>query len=54
MPRRWSDARGQTVTEYLMILGVMTSLIAVITSMVVPTVAYVMVKLVNHLYIYLS
>ena len=52
--RRWSDERGQTVVEYLMILGLMTSLIIIVTNLVIPAVGFVVVRLVNYLYIYLS
>ena len=46
--------RGQAFTEYLMILGLMTSLIIVVTNLVVPLIGYVVVQVVNHLYIFLS
>lgn len=52
--RRWSEERGQTVVEYLMILGLMTSMIIFVTNLVIPAVAFVIVRLVDYLYIYLS
>ena len=52
--RSWAGERGQAFTEYLMILGLMTALIIVVTNLVVPAIGYVVVHLVDHLYIFLS
>lgn len=48
------DERGQTAVEYLMIAGLLTAIIIVLTKMIVPAVAYVVVKLVQHMALYVS
>ncbi|MFN8060489.1 MAG: hypothetical protein U0Q12_15145 [Vicinamibacterales bacterium] len=50
----WRGDAGQTFTEYTMILGLVTAMILLVTSMVVPAVAYVIVRLVDYLYIFLT
>ena len=50
----WRDQAGQTVTEYLMIAGLLTAMIIVLTQIIVPGVAYPVVDLVSHMVIYLS
>lgn len=40
------SARGQTTTEVLMILGLLTALIIAVTKIVVPTVAWVVLRIV--------
>jgi len=51
---RASEARGQTTVEYLMIIGLLTAIIISLTKIVVPTIAWVVVRLVNHMAIYIS
>lgn len=51
---RLSDDRGQTTTEYLMIAGLLTAIIIALTKIIVPTMAWVAVKLVNHMAIGIS
>ena len=41
--------RGQTATEYLMIAGLMTAMLIVLTSIIVPTMKTVGVKVVEHM-----
>ncbi len=48
------DERGQTFVEYTMILGLVTAIIIFLTGLVVPAVSWVVVQLVNYLYIYLT
>lgn len=48
------DERGQTAVEYLMIAGLLTAIIIVLTKMIVPAVAYVVVTLVRHMAVYVS
>jgi hypothetical protein len=36
----WRGERGQTVTEYLMILGILTAIIIALTRMIVPAIAW--------------
>jgi hypothetical protein len=48
------DQSGQTATEYLMILGLLTAMIAVLTKIIVPGVAFPVVKLVQHMVAFLS
>jgi hypothetical protein len=52
--RRLTSARGQTTTEYLMIAGLLTAIIVSLTKIIVPTIAEVVVKLVNHMAVYIS
>lgn len=44
--RRWRRAEGQTPTEYLMILGLLTALIIVVTDIVVPMISWVVLRIV--------
>ena len=52
-PRRRRDA-GQTVTEYLMILGIVTAIIIALTKMIVPAVARGVLGLLTHMVVYVS
>jgi Flp pilus assembly pilin Flp len=51
---RLDDECGQTTTEYLMIAGLLTAIIVSLTKIIVPTMAWVVVKLVNHMAIGIS
>jgi len=51
---RIEDEQGQTTTEYLMIAGLLTAIIIALTKIIVPTMAWVVVKLVNHMAIGIS
>jgi Flp pilus assembly pilin Flp len=51
---RLADERGQTTTEYLMIAGLLTAIIVSLTKIIVPTMAWVVVKLVNQMAIGIS
>lgn len=51
--RRGSEA-GQTVTEYLMILGIMTAIIIALSKMIVPAIAYGVIGLLNHMIVFVS
>jgi uncharacterized membrane protein len=42
----WRSTHGQTTTEVLMILGLLTALIIAVTKIVVPTVAWVVLRIV--------
>jgi Flp pilus assembly pilin Flp len=46
--------RGQTTVEYLMIAGLITAIIISLTKIIVPTMAWVVVKLVRHMAVYVS
>ena len=46
--------RGQTAVEYLMIAGLMTAMLIVLTSIIVPTMKLVGVKVVQHMVLHLS
>ena len=50
----WRDPAGQTATEYLMIAGLLTAMIVVLTQIIVPGVAFPVVKLVRHMLIHLT
>jgi Flp pilus assembly pilin Flp len=52
--RRRAGEQGQTTTEYLMIAGLLTAIIISLTKIIVPTMAWVVVKLVNHMAIGIS
>jgi hypothetical protein len=45
---------GQTVTEYLMILGIVTAIIIALTKMIVPAVARGVLGLLTHMVVYVS
>jgi hypothetical protein len=53
MRRGRSDA-GQTVTEYLMILGILTAIIIAITKMVAPAIANGMLRYMERRVVYNS
>ncbi len=45
---------GQTVTEYLMIVGLLTAMIIALNKIFIPTIAWVVVQLVRQVVIYIS
>jgi Flp pilus assembly pilin Flp len=51
---RERSQRGQTTVEYLMIAGLITAIIISLTKIIVPTMAWVVVKLVRHMAVYVS
>ena len=51
--RRRSE-RGQTANEYLMIAGLMTAMLIVLSSIIVPTMKLVGVRVVEHMVLHLS
>jgi Flp pilus assembly pilin Flp len=51
---RRRSQRGQTTVEYLMIAGLITAIIISLTKIIVPAMAWVVVKLVRHMAIYVS
>jgi Flp pilus assembly pilin Flp len=51
---RAGDERGQTATEYLMIAGLLTAMLIVLTSIVVPTMKTIGVEVVKHMVLHLS
>jgi Flp pilus assembly pilin Flp len=53
-PRRWRDERGQTFTEYVMVLGLLTAIIASLTGLVVPGLTAAVMGLIRHMSIYIS
>lgn len=46
--------RGQTAVEYLMIAGIMTAILIMLTGIIVPTMRYVTRTATGHLLVYLS
>ena len=46
--------RGQTAVEYLMIAGLLTAMLIVLTCIIVPTMKTVGVKVVQHMVLHLS
>ncbi|OFW03930.1 MAG: hypothetical protein A3H96_15920 [Acidobacteria bacterium RIFCSPLOWO2_02_FULL_67_36] len=49
-----ADRSGQTTTEYLMILGLLTAMIIALTKIIVPGMTYVVVTLAKHVAIFMS
>jgi Flp pilus assembly pilin Flp len=52
-PRARDDA-GQTATEYLMILGIITAIIVALTKMIVPAVARGVIGFLEHMVVFVS
>jgi Flp pilus assembly pilin Flp len=46
--RIWRSERGQTLTEYLMIAGLLTAIIISLTGIIVPALAEAVVGLVRY------
>lgn len=46
--------RGQTAVEYLMIAGIMTAILIMLTGIVVPTMRWVTRTATEHILVYLS
>ena len=46
--------RGQTANEYLMIAGLMTAMLIMLTSIIVPTMKTIGVKVVQHMVLHLT
>jgi hypothetical protein len=46
--------RGQAATEYLMILGLLTAIVIALTGIIVPTISYVVVRIVTHVALFVS
>lgn len=49
-----SRESGQALVEYLMIVGILTAVIIAVTQIVVPFLGYLMVKLVQHMSVFIS
>ena len=45
---RWRGERGQTLTEYLMIAGLLTAIIISLTGIIVPNLSFAIVGLVEY------
>jgi hypothetical protein len=45
---------GQTFTEYIMLLGLLSAIIVAVTRIVVPGIAWVIDRLVRHMATYLT
>lgn len=54
MRPRLRETRGQTAVEYLMIAGLVTAMLIVLTSIIVPTMKVVGVRVVEHMVLHLS
>ena len=52
--RRLRRDAGQTVTEYLMILGILTAIIIAITKMIAPAIANGMIRYMERRVVYNS
>lgn len=46
--------RGQTATEYLMILGILTAIIIALQKMIVPAIAHGVLALLDHMVVFVS
>lgn len=51
--RRGRDT-GQAFVEYLMIVGILTAVIIAVTKIVVPFLGFLVVKLVQHMSVFVS
>lgn len=45
---------GQTATEYLMIVGILTAIIIALSKMIVPAIAYGILAWLDHVVVYVS
>lgn len=45
---------GQTTTEYLMILGLLTAIIVAVTGIIVPFMGNAITRMVRHMVLYVS
>lgn len=54
MGGRGHGERGQTASEYLMIAGLLTAMIIMLTNIVVPTMRDVSRRMTLHMMVYLS
>ncbi len=45
---------GQTTTEYLMILGLLTAIIIAVTGIIVPFMGTAMTRMVRHMVLYMT
>ncbi len=52
--RRWRSQSGQTFVEYTMIVGLLTAIIIAVTRIIVPPLAYGIVRLVYHMAEYMT
>lgn len=52
--RTWSGESGQTTSEYLMILGLLTAIIISLTQLIVPAMTFVVVRLARHVAVFIS
>jgi Flp pilus assembly pilin Flp len=46
--------RGQTATEYLMILGILTAIIIALQKMIVPAISRGVLALLEHMVVFVS
>ncbi|MBI1874759.1 MAG: hypothetical protein HYS05_12870 [Acidobacteria bacterium] len=51
---RRTGERGQTFTEYMMILGLLSAIIIALTGIILPGITYVVVRIVKHIALYVS
>lgn len=49
-----SGESGQTTSEYLMIVGLLTAIILSLTRIIVPAMTFVVVRLAEHVAVYIS
>jgi len=52
--RRRDGQRGQTANEYLMIAGLMTAMLIVLSGIIIPTLKFITVELGLHMVVHLS
>lgn len=51
---RWREEDGQTFTEYTMILGLLTSIIIILTGLIVPSVSATILGMIRGMALYLT
>ena len=54
LKEKWRSEAGQTLTEYLMILGVLTAVMISIGAMVRPLITWVVTEVTQHEAVHLS
>jgi hypothetical protein len=50
----WHSRRGQTPTEYLMMAGLLTAMLIVLSGIIIPTMREVTIRLATHIIVNLS
>jgi len=52
--KAWRTRRGQTPTEYLMMAGLLTAMLIILSGLIIPTMREVTIRLATHIIVNLS